>query len=111
MNLVAYFLRDLLRNNLASPDTQKLARRINGAILFDASGMLTTLVFRDQIIELQPGNSTKNAATIKGDLSALLEVALGANYLKFLVSGKIKISGNIFTLLKLMRLMQVRKKL
>jgi len=34
-------------------------------------------------------------------------VALGANYLKYLLSRKIKIGGNVFQLLKLLKLIRV----
>ncbi|MFQ5769331.1 MAG: SCP2 sterol-binding domain-containing protein [bacterium] len=107
MNLIGYFLRDILRTNLSSEKVQKFAQNMKGAILFDASDMKATLIFQGDIIKIHQGTYHKINARIKGDLNALLDVALGSNYLTFLLKGKIKVGGNIFKLLKVMRLLHV----
>ncbi len=109
MNLVGYFLRDLLTTNLTSEKRQKMARHLKGAILFNASGMLVTLTFHGEYIELHPGIANQTNSKIAGDLNALLDVALGANYLKYLLTRKIKIGGNVFKLLKLLKLLSKSK--
>ncbi|MFQ5708755.1 MAG: SCP2 sterol-binding domain-containing protein [bacterium] len=106
MNLVGYFIRDLLRNNLSNTRHQVLARRLHGAFLFDASGMEITLDFRGDSIAIHQGGRGKITATVRGDLSTLLDIALGENYLKYLLTGRIKLSGNLFKLLKLIRILR-----
>jgi hypothetical protein len=106
MNLVGYFLRDLLTTNLTSETGQKMARHLRGTILFNASGMLVAITFHGDYIELQAGSPKQTNSKIAGDLNALLDVALGANFLKYLLIREIKISGNVFQLLKLLKLIR-----
>ncbi len=109
MNLIGYFLRDILRANLFYKPVQKKAEKLKGAILFNASGMEATLIFHDKSVEIYQGATENINANITGDLNALLDVALGANYLKFIITAKIKIGGNVFLLLKLMKILRVQE--
>ncbi|MFQ5602253.1 MAG: SCP2 sterol-binding domain-containing protein [bacterium] len=106
VNLMGYFLRDLLRTNLKTRAGQTAAQALRGAFLFEASGMKTRLIFSGQSIEVASGNDLKYHAKIKGDLNTLLDIALGNHYLKFIFTGKIRISGNFFLLLKLMKVLR-----
>lgn len=107
MNLIGYFLRDILRTNLSSEKSQKAAQNLEGAFLINASGMEATLLFNGTVIEIHQGSFGKINSSVKGDLNTLLDVVLGANYLGFLSKGKIKVGGNVFRLLKLMKLLRV----
>lgn len=106
INLIGFFLRDLLRTNLQNESCKQSARRMKGAILFNASGMQATVVFKDESVQIQPGGVENVHAKISGEMSVLLDVALGANYLKFLLTGKIRIGGNILILLKLLKILR-----
>ncbi|RMF69193.1 MAG: hypothetical protein D6743_02260 [Calditrichaeota bacterium] len=108
MNLVGFFLRDLLRQNLTSKRAQAAAKRLKGAVLFRASGMEISLVFTERAVEIHSGKTEKTRATISGTLPSLLDVALGENYLKSLLTGKIQIRGNILLLLSLLKLLRRR---
>lgn len=105
MNLVGFFLRDLLRTKLVSERAQRIARQMSGTILFNASGMQTSVIFRRESIEIYSGVSDIINSKITGDLNALLDVALGENYLKFVLTGKIRIGGNVLKLLKFLQLL------
>lgn len=107
MNLMGYFLRDILQTNLSSKKGQKVAQYMKGNILFIASEMNVTLLFQDDVIEIRAGFLDKINARVKGDLNTLLDVALGSNYLTFLLRGKIKVGGKIFMLLKVMKLLRI----
>ena len=107
MNLLGFFVRDLLRTNLATESSQKGARKLKGNINLDVSGMRVTLIFKDEAVQIATGNVKKSSCKMTGDMKSLLDVALGANYLKFLLSGKIKITGNVLMLLKLIELLRV----
>ncbi|NIR48659.1 SCP2 sterol-binding domain-containing protein [candidate division KSB1 bacterium] len=109
MNLLGYFLRDLLRTSLSDERRTTIARQLKGSILFNASGMRSTLVFQKDTIEVCSGDGNGASSQITGDLESLLEVALNGNYLAHLVNGRIKVRGNLFKLLKLMKLLAVVK--
>ncbi len=106
MNLIGFFLHDLLKNNLKKGSCEEIARRMNGAFLFEASRMQITLVFRKESIEIHPGKVAKINSRITGEMNDLLDVALGESYLPLLFTGKIKIGGNIFKLLKLLKVLR-----
>ncbi|MFQ5637956.1 MAG: SCP2 sterol-binding domain-containing protein [bacterium] len=107
MNLLGYFFRDLLKANLTDSTREKTARKMQGSFLFDATGMHITVVFRKDVVEIQPGKAAKVNGGIRGDLNTLLEVALGGGYVRYLLMGKIKIHGNVFKLLKLLEVLRV----
>ncbi len=109
MNLIGYFLRDILRTNLSIEKYQKAAQKLKGAFLITASGMEVTLLFTGEVIEIHQGTYNKINSKVAGDLNTLLDVVLGANYLSFLVTGKIKVRGNVFKLLKVMKILRVKK--
>jgi len=106
MNLIGFFLHDLLKNNLKKGSCEETARRMNGAFLFEASRMQITLVFQKESIEIHPGKLAKINSKITGEMNDLLDVALGESYLKLLLIGRIKIGGNIFKLLKLLKVLR-----
>lgn len=107
MNLIGYFLRDMFRTSLATESGKKVAHRLRGSILFSVSGMEVTLVFRGENIELHRGSLKPLDARIRGDLTALLDVALGASYWKALLTGDIKVNGNLLKLLSVMKLLRI----
>ena len=106
MNLIGFFLHDLLKNNLKKGSCEETARQMNGAFLFEASGMQVTFVFQNESIEIHPGIAAKINAKIIGEMNDLLDVALGEGYLKLLLIGRIKIGGNILKLLKLLKVLR-----
>ena len=106
MNLIGFFLLDLLRDNLKNGSCEKTARQMNGAFLFEASGMQVTLIFQNESIEIHAGKVAKINAKITGEMNDLLDVALGESYLKLLLIGRIKIGGNILMLLKLLKVLR-----
>ncbi|MCG8605322.1 SCP2 sterol-binding domain-containing protein, partial [bacterium] len=96
MNLIGYFLRDMLRTSLLSDGGLQAAGKLKGRILFRVNSMEVTLVFQQKKIELHQGVAEPIDAHILGDLTDLMRVALGANYLKSLLTGEIKVRGKLF---------------
>jgi hypothetical protein len=105
-NLLGYFLRDLLQPRISTAEGQETARQLSGAVAFVAGQMAATVVFQAARIEIVCGPPPKAKARIQGDLNSLLEIALGANYLKYIFNSKIKISGDLRLLLKIVKLFQ-----
>lgn len=103
MNLIAYFIRDLLRTKLSDSSAASRIKSLRGAFLFDAGGMQSTVEFREDGIRIHPGATPAANAAISGDLQTLLEVVLGANYVEFLLRRRIRIGGNPVRLLRLVR--------
>jgi ubiquinone biosynthesis protein UbiJ len=68
--------------------------------------MEVTLVFQQNDIEMHTGVAEPINARIRGDLTELMRVALGANYVKSLLTGDIKVRGKLFLLLKFMKLLR-----
>lgn len=108
MNLVAYFLRDMFRSRLENKKAQDLARRMEATILFDASGMQACVTFKGDDIEITSSAPGKIDARISGDLSTLLDIALGANYFMLIARRKVIIAGNLTKLLMLDKLLNVK---
>lgn len=108
MNLLGYFVRDLLRTSLAEPGKQRAVTRFKRPVLLDANGMRVTLHFTPEAVEIAPGQSDSRAAHIRGDLNALLDVALGAPYVPYLLRRRLRISRHVPTLLRLMGVLRVR---
>ena len=107
MNLLGYFLRDLLKTSLTNEKNSKIARQLHSAFLFDANGMAATVTFRKDAVEIQQGNTADVFTKISGELNALLDVTFGESYLKYLLTGKIRIRGNVLKLLKLLKILRV----
>ncbi|MFQ5675981.1 MAG: SCP2 sterol-binding domain-containing protein [bacterium] len=105
-NLIGFFLRDLLHGNLQQVAHEKAARKLDGRFIFNASGMAVTVIFGEGCVQIEPGAAKKSTAQIIGEMSDLLDVALGANYVPYLLKGKVSIRGNIFKLLKLMKILR-----
>ena len=108
MNLIGYFLRDMLRTSLLSGQGLQTARSLKGRILFRVNSMEVTLVFQQKNIEMHQGVVAPVDARIDGNLTELIQVALGAGYLKPLLNGDIKVRGKVFLLLKFMQLLRHR---
>lgn len=103
-NLLCFFLHDLLIQKLSTKSGENAAAKLSGTMVFFAGGMTSAVVFNPAEIEITSQIPERIKAQIQGDLSALLDVALGGRYLKYLLGRKIKIAGNIRFLLKILQL-------
>lgn len=104
MNLMGYIMRDLLASNLSREEPG-----VHGTFVFDANGMRISVMISDDGVEIVQGARDGADARIRGDLNALLNVALGANYLKYVLTGQIKIAGDLRKLLKLLKVLRLAK--
>ena len=82
MNLVGFFFLDLLRTNLDEEKCEQAARRLKSTVLITAGEMQITLQFQENVIVIHPGRLDTVDCSVSGDLKSLLDVALGANYMR-----------------------------
>ncbi|RMD92998.1 MAG: hypothetical protein D6813_04850 [Calditrichaeota bacterium] len=106
-NLVDYFIREILQTNLQNPQKHRIAEKIKGIYLFQASGMTSMVNFNGEIIEIGRQSNGKIRAKVRGELNTLLEIILGANYIWLFLKGKIRINGNLIKLLNLLKLLRM----
>ena len=106
-NLVDYFIQEILQTNLQKPQKRRIAEKIKGSYLFQASGMTSIVNFNGESVEIGPSATGKIGAKVRGDLNTLLEIVLGANYILLYLKGKIRINGNLVKLLKLLKLLRM----
>jgi hypothetical protein len=103
-NLLAYFLRDLLKTRISTKVAHDIASQLSSSIEFVAGKMTCVVEFTSEAIRISTEETAPATARVAGDLSTLLDVALGGNYLPHLISRKIRISGSIIVLIKIVKL-------
>lgn len=106
MNLVGYILRSLLERNLATEAGAKAFSKMKGRVLVGASAMKLTLEFGGADLVISVGERGKPDARVCGDMATLLGVALGKGMVGPVLSGKLKIGGKFWRLLRMIRLLK-----
>ena len=109
MNLIGYFLKNILQRNAKSPENVKAIRKMRFSILIKASEMKATLLFKGEEIEIVSGGTDSFDTHVDGSLEALFKICLGQNYLLPLLTRKMKIGGNMLKLIPLLKLLRVQK--
>jgi hypothetical protein len=109
MNLLGLLLGNVIERNLSEPAHQRRLGALEADVMIQAGEMVVTLSFSRGQLTIARGASEKAKAGIRGSLDALMHMALGRGLIGPLLSGRIKISGNPFTLLKIKPLMMVKE--
>lgn len=104
MNLMGLLMRGLLEGAVKIPSVNARARSLRGDVLIIAGTMAVRLRFTGDEILLVPDEDKKPRATVRGDLKSLLEVVAGEGLLRPVLTRKVKASGNLLMLLKLLPL-------
>ncbi len=104
VNLLGYFLRDLLKTKVSTVDGREKAAKIKGTIRFVAGEMACTATFSTRQIEISSKQSLAFNAQIRGELSGLVDIALGASYVQYLLLNRVKIKGDISILFRVVSL-------
>jgi len=109
-NLLGLIVGDVIERSLKDSVGIERCKNLRGDIELEAGKMRTNLSFRGDTILVNEKSETKPRARVSGDLESLTQVALGQKLFAPYFSGKLKISGNIFFILKILPLLRDSKK-
>jgi hypothetical protein len=107
-NLLALFLRSLLRRGLSDAAAAARASGTTGALVVASGAMAATVTFGEPI-EIARGAADKPRARVDADLKTLLAVARGASPFGLLLRGELSFSGSPLFLLKILPILQSAK--
>ena len=107
MNILGLLMRGLLSDNLAKPRNLKRGRKMKGDIVVLAGKMSITLRFGEGRLTIIRGETEKPRARVGGDMTTLLGVVTGKGMVWPFLTGKLKIGGNPFVLLKMLPFIKV----
>lgn len=106
MSILGLLMQGLLSNNLADEGKYARACSMSGDILVQAAKMSVTLRFADGVLTIIRGDAGQARAKVAGSMGSLLGVVTGDGVVRPFLSGKLKIGGNPFVLLKMLPLIQ-----
>jgi len=106
MNLVGYILAALIERNLQTEAGQRAFAKMKGTVLVGASKMAVTLDFTGEDLVMSVGQRGKPGARVAGSMDTLLGVSLGRGMVGPVLSGKLKIGGKAWRLLRMLKLMK-----
>ncbi len=105
MNLLGYFLRGLIERNLKTEHGARAFAKMMGKVLVGASRMKVTLDFDGDDLYMSVGHEGKADARVQGSMDTLLGVALGKGMIGPVLSGRLKVGGKVWRLLRLLGLL------
>ena len=106
LNLIGLLEMRILEKKLQDPHNIGRIKKLNASIVITAGEMSITLSFKNSQIKLQPGKVECPDASIEGSVESFFKFAIGTNPIRLLISRQMKISGNLFSLLKIVKLLQ-----
>ncbi len=107
VTLLEYLLRSLLQRNANKQENIEAVQKMRCKILVKASEMKVTLVFKSGEIEIVQGGANDFNAYVEGSLGIFFQICLGKSYIVPLLTRKIRIGGNVFKLISLLKLLKV----
>ena len=103
MNVLGLLLAGFLDSALARDERlAKRAAAMKGNVCIQAGQMWITLCFSRAGIEIVRGRTVKRRATVQGEMDALLGIVVGAGMIAPVLTGKVRIGGNPFFLLRML---------
>ena len=109
MNLMGLLMRGLLESSLIDPRVNAGARKLHGDVRIVAGTMVVILRFTGDEILLVCDEDKKPRATVRGDMKSLLEVVAGEKLLRPVLTRKVRASGNLLMLLRILPLIRAPK--
>jgi hypothetical protein len=106
MNLLGYILRSLIERNLRTERGTRAFTIMKGKILVGASRMKVTLDFDGDDLYMSVGQEGKADVRVKGSMNTLLGVALGRGMVWPVLSGRLRVGGKVWRLLRMLRLLK-----
>jgi len=108
MNLLGLLMKGLLEENLSRPGRLAGVRKLRGDVLVQAGQMSVTLRFGDDGLLVVAGRVGRPRATVRGGMTALLGVVTRQGGLvRPVLAGRVKVSGNLLLLLRMLPLIRV----
>ncbi len=101
---LAWTLKSLIDGNINKPEIWKNIEKIRGTLVVRETGadVASTIFFEKGEIEIQDGAVDRPSAYLAANFDELSEVASGqVGPIKAVLTGKIKVRGNLFKLLKM----------
>ncbi|MFH1129945.1 MAG: SCP2 sterol-binding domain-containing protein [Pseudomonadota bacterium] len=108
MNLLGLIVGNILERNIADPKARAYFAKLGGDVVVQAGEMFVTLEFKKGELVITRTLSSNPRAKIKGALRAFVDLALGKSVFGLFLSGRLKIQGNPFFLLKMKPLLLVK---
>jgi hypothetical protein len=108
LSLAGHMVASLLRRSCADPVLAARAARLRGAVGVDAGGMRVCLEFGGGEVRVRSGACDRPRASLSAPLDALLDVALGHGTVGHVLRRRVRVGGDPFLLLRLLRLIRVR---
>lgn len=106
MNLMGLLMRGLLESTLGTSRGSAIARKLRGEVRVMAGTMGVTLCFGDGEVVLKETGSGRPRATVRGEMKPLLEIVSGGALIAPVLTRKVKVSGNLLLLLRLLPLIR-----
>lgn len=106
MNLMGLLMRGLLEAALRNDRVRRRARRLRGDVRIAAGTMSVTLRFTKERISLLADVATPARATVRGGMKPLLELVAGEGLVRPVLSGKVRVRGNLLLLLRMLPLIR-----
>lgn len=107
MNLLGLILASMIKKNLENQENSRLVEKLSSSINIKAGRMKANLRFKDGEILIGRGFSNNADASVSGTLVAFIDIGLKRNLLSRFFKGHVKIGGNVFKLLPLLKLLSI----
>jgi hypothetical protein len=105
MNLLGYILRSLVERNLETESGARVLKKMNRTVLVGASDMRITLDFSGADLVMAVGQEERTDARVSGSMDTLLGVSLGKGMVWPVMTGKLKVGGKVWRLLRMLKLL------
>lgn len=105
MSLLGLILASIIQRNLEHEENRRRIGRLSGAVAVTAGEMKVTLRFAEGRLTVTRAEDEKPRAAVSGTMDSLMGVALGRGMVGPWLAGKLKVSGNLLLLLRMLPLM------
>lgn len=105
MSLLGLILASIIERNCEREENLARLAKLSGAVQVTAGEMVVTLRFDQGHLTVIRGPDDKARASVSGTMDSLMGVALGKGMVGPWLAGRLKVSGNLFMLLKMLPLM------
>ena len=106
ISLMGLLMRGLIEENLRIEANARRVARMRGDVAVQAGGMAVTLSFGDGGVTIRGGTPEHPAARVSGGMEDLLGMVTGGGLVGPVLSGRVRIGGNPFMLLRILPLIR-----
>ncbi len=109
MNLMGLLMRGLLETTANSERGRRIVRSLRGDVKVVAGSMAVTLCFSKGEVILRREAKSSPRASVSGEMKPLLEIVAGGGLVLPVLSGRVRVRGNLLMLLKMLPLIRAPK--